>query len=105
MSDEQPLTKRQIARQEQRETAALATDLANTLMKLPESMIRRLGLEDEVRDAVNRARKITANGARRRAERELAGNLRAADMAIVAQRLAAVQATGTTPPPKSKSRK
>ena len=63
-------------------------------MKATDSLINRLELDDDVHAAVARARRVTSNVARRRAERELAGDLRGADMAAIAQRLTNVATTG-----------
>ena len=55
--------------------------LAQTLMEIKAPVLKRLDLEDELRDAINTARKVTALIARRRAERTLAGDLRRFDTA------------------------
>ena len=67
---------RQIARGQTRRAGDRSARLANVLMKLPAPALKKLTLEDEVRDAIERARAITAHIARRRAERTLAGDLR-----------------------------
>jgi ribosomal 50S subunit-associated protein YjgA (DUF615 family) len=50
-------------------------------------VLKRLELEDELRDAINTARKVTALIARRRAERTLAGDLRRFDTAGLDEQL------------------
>ncbi len=83
-------TARQISRAKQRKAGDRSTRLANALMKLPEPAVKKLELEDDLREAVNRARKITALIARRRAERTLAGDLRRFDLVELAAQLAKV---------------
>ena len=70
---------RQIARQERRDAGERAAKLAATLMKLSGTALGRLALDEELRDEVDRARAITSQVARRRAERTLAGALRRLD--------------------------
>ena len=50
-------------------------------MELKAPVLKRLELEEELRDAIDRARTVTALIARRRAERTLAGDLRKFDTA------------------------
>lgn len=50
-------------------------------MELKAPVLKRLELEDELREAIDTARKVTALIARRRAERTLAGDLRRFDTA------------------------
>lgn len=45
-------------------------------MKVAPALLARLELDEDLRDAVDRARAVTAHIARRRAERTLAGHLR-----------------------------
>ena len=70
---------RQIARKERRDAGERTTKLAATLMKLAGSALGRLELDEELRDEIDRARAITSQVARRRAERTLAGALRRLD--------------------------
>ena len=70
---------RQIARKERRDAGERTTRLAATLMKLAGPALRRLELDEDLRDEVDRARAITSQNARRRAERTLAGTLRRLD--------------------------
>ncbi len=61
-------------------------------MNLSGAALGKLGLDEEVREAVDRARAITAQNARRRAERALAGDLRRHDLDEVASRIAGLEA-------------
>ncbi|HEX7839360.1 MAG TPA: DUF615 domain-containing protein, partial [Kofleriaceae bacterium] len=96
--DDRDESRRQIARRAQRTAGDRSARLANALMKLPASALGKMGLDEDLRDAVDRARAVTAQSARRRAERTLAGDLRRVDLAAVEARLAKVQATGTAEP-------
>jgi len=58
-------------------------------MKLTEPALRKVELDDEVREAVDRARAVTSHIARRRAERALAGDLRRFDLVEIEEQLAA----------------
>jgi ribosome-associated protein len=71
---------RQIARGKQRKAGDRSARLAATLMKLPVPTIKKLVLEEDLRDAIDRARRVTTHIARRRAERTLAGDLRRFDL-------------------------
>ncbi len=77
--DDDTRTARQIARSKRRRSGDRSAALANTLMKLPPTTVKKLELEDEVREAIERARAVTSHVARRRAERTLAGDLRRFD--------------------------
>ena len=70
---------RQIARKERRDAGERTTKLAATLMKIAAPALGRLELHEDLRDEVDRARAITSQKARRRAERTLAGALRRLD--------------------------
>ncbi len=85
---------RQIARSNQKRAGDASASLANALMKLAGPLVKKLGLEAELQDALDRARAVTSPSARRRAERALAGDLRRFDIADVAARLARVRLTG-----------
>ncbi len=64
-------------------------------MKFPPALLDKLGLEDDLREVVDRSRRVTSPIARRRAERTLAGALRQeADLAELSKRIANVAATG-----------
>jgi ribosome-associated protein len=84
-------TARQIARAKQRKAGDRSTRLANALMKLSAPAVKKLDLEEDLREAVDRARAVTALIARRRAERTLAGDLRRFDLVELAAKLAKVQ--------------
>jgi ribosome-associated protein len=89
-------TPRQIARRQTREAGERSASAAHTLMQLPENLLDGLGLDEDVREAVDHARAITAHGARRREERRLAGVLRGVDADDLETRLATVQEGGRT---------
>jgi len=96
--DDRGESRRQIARRQQRRAGDRSARLANALMKLPGSALGKLGLDEDLRAAVDRARAVTAHVARRRAERTLAGDLRRIDLVALDARLAQVQATGAAEP-------
>lgn len=85
---------RQIARSEQRKAGERSARLASELMKLPAHAVAKLELDEDVRAAVERARAVTSQIARRRAERTLAGDLRRADLAVLARQIAEVGTAG-----------
>jgi len=72
---------RQIARSKQRRAGDASARLATALMALGDAALARLVIDDELREAIDRARAVTTNIARRRAERTLAGDLRRFDLA------------------------
>jgi ribosome-associated protein len=74
---------RQVARADSRDAGERSAKLANTLMKLKDSVAAKLKLDEDVRAAVDTARRVTSLSARRRAERTLAGELRRADLAAL----------------------
>jgi len=96
--DDRGESRRQIARRQQRTAGDRSARLANALMKLPVSALGKLGLDEELREAVDRARAVTSQGARRRAERALAGALRREDLVELAAKLAKLQETGSAEP-------
>lgn len=96
--DDRGESRRTLARRARRAAGDRSAELANALMKAPDATVRKLELDDDLREAVARARAVTSPAARRRAERTLAGELRHADLAELQQRLANVQATGTAEP-------
>jgi ribosome-associated protein len=98
--DDRGESRRQIARRAQRAAGNQSARLAHVLMTLPGSALGALGLDDDLREAVDRARAVKAHVARRRAERGLAGELRRVDLAALQDRLAKVQATGAAEPQK-----
>jgi ribosome-associated protein len=81
--DDDPRTNRQIARSKQKRAGDRSADVAATLMKLSDAEVKRLEIDDELRDELDRARAITSHVARRRAERTLAGALRGIDIGAV----------------------
>jgi ribosome-associated protein len=81
---------REIARQRQRAAGERSAKLAAALMKLSDAKLRALDVEDHFRESIERARKITSHIARRRAERELAGDLRSEDLPALEAKLEAL---------------
>jgi ribosomal 50S subunit-associated protein YjgA (DUF615 family) len=81
-------SRRQIARGEAREAGDRSARLAKLLMKLPDVALRKLALDDDLRDAIDRACAVTSHSARRRAERTLASELRQFDLAELEGQLA-----------------
>jgi ribosome-associated protein len=67
-------------------------------MKLPASAMPKLGLDESLRETVERARKVTSLIARRRAERSLAGALRRVNLVTLATRIENVRTTGLGDP-------
>jgi ribosome-associated protein len=88
--EDDPRSNRQIARGKVRREGDRTARLARTLMELKAPVLKRLELEEELREAVDRARKVTTLIARRRAERTLAGDLRRFDTANLDDQLAKV---------------
>ena len=91
-------SRRQIAKAEKRTAGDRSAELARTLMQVPDSTLDKLDLDEGLRAAIARARAVTAMVARRRAERTLAGDLRAVNLPALKKRLANVQATGVADP-------
>ncbi len=98
VEDDRGESKRQIERRKQRRMGDRSAALARTLMMLSDAVIAKLELEDELKEMVDRARGTKTLGARRRAERALAGDLRGEDLGALEQRLAAVETTGAAAP-------
>jgi len=94
MSRDDDKTARQIARSKQRRAGDRSADLARKLMQVPAHVLAKLEIEDEVREAIDRARAVTSHIARRRAERTLAGDLRRIEIGDVESALAKVEETG-----------
>lgn len=87
--DESPRT---IRRRQQRAAGDESASLAIALMKVAPASLARLELDEDLRQAVDRARAVTAHIARRRAERTLAGELRrSGDLEELRRRLANVE--------------
>ena len=87
---------RQIARSKQRRAGDRSARLANTLMKLSETAVKKLALDEDLREAIDRARAVTSHVARRRAERTLAGDLRRFETDELEQQLAKAHESSTT---------
>ena len=92
--DDDTRSARQIARGEQREAGERSARLASALMKLPAPALAKLELDDDLRAAIARARAVTSQSARRRAERTLAGDLRRAELDVLERQLAAAGNAG-----------
>jgi ribosome-associated protein len=67
-------------------------------MQMSAATLAKLELEEELLEAIERARAVTAMVARRRAERTLAGDLRRFDLAEVLTQIANVEAAGVAEP-------
>lgn len=87
-------SRRQIARRERRDAGEQSARVAHLLMKLSDSVLGKLEVEEALRDAIARARAVTSQNARRRAERTLAGDLRGVDLDALEAEIANVQSTG-----------
>jgi ribosome-associated protein len=90
--DDRPESRRTQVRRERRNAGDQSAELASALMKLPAAAFAKLALDEDVREDIERARKIVAPIARRRAERALAGDLRRQDLDDLAARLADLDA-------------
>jgi ribosome-associated protein len=93
-ADDEPDSGRSVGRHERREAGEDGARLAKALMEVAESALDKLGLDDDLRAAIDRARAVTSKIARRRAERGLSGDLRRAELGDLEARLASVRATG-----------
>lgn len=91
-------SRRQLARKARRTAGDRSADLARTLMGVPDSTLAKLELDEDLREVLDRARAVTPHVARRRAERNLAGQLRRFELDEVERRLANVQSTGVAEP-------
>jgi ribosome-associated protein len=89
--DDDDRSARQISRARQREAGERSARLASTLMKLTDAEMKRLEVDDDLREAIERARKVATHIARRRAERALAGELRRFELDAVDQQLASLR--------------
>jgi ribosome-associated protein len=99
VADDRDESARTLRRRQLRTEGERSARLASTLMKVAESVIAKLGFDDELHTAVARARAVTSPGARRRAERALAGELRRAGaLPGLEQRLATVEEAGAAEP-------
>ncbi len=91
-------SRRQTAQREKRQAGDRSARVARQLMEMSDAVFAKLDLEDELREEIEEARRVTSAIARRRAERTLAGVLRGVDIADVQQRMANVEATGSADP-------
>ena len=73
-------TNREIVRGKRRRAGDVSAKIARDLMQIKDAHVKKLRIDEELRDVINDARKITAPIARRRAERTLAGELRRWDL-------------------------
>ena len=88
------LSNRQKAKQQRRRAGDRSADLARTFMQMKDATLAKLQLDEELREAIDRARAITSPVARRRAERTLAGDLRGHELGEIAEQIANVEQTG-----------
>jgi ribosome-associated protein len=97
--DDEEDTPRTLRRRQVRAAGDESARLASALMKASPASLAALGLDDDLREAVDRARRVTAHIARRRAERALAGELRrSTDLDEIGRRLANAQRSGAAEP-------
>ena len=88
--DERP--GREERRRQRREAGNRTAELAHRLLNLPRAGFRKLEIDGALLEELAAARKITAQGARRREERRLAGLLRLReDLDALEQALEAVE--------------
>ncbi|HEX4418220.1 MAG TPA: DUF615 domain-containing protein [Kofleriaceae bacterium] len=85
---------RQIARSKRRKAGDRSAKLANELMKLAAPAVKKLEIDGDLREVLERARGVTSLIARRRAERTLAGELRRFDLVELAAQLAKIHEHG-----------
>lgn len=83
-------SEREISRGKRKREGDKSADLARTLMQLKEALLKKLVIDQEMRLEIDKARRITAPVARRRAERTLAGDLRRWDLLDLAAKLSKV---------------
>src|SRR5215475_207256 len=88
MSDRDGESRRQAERRQRRVAGDRSARIASTLMKLADSTLAKLEIDDDLRDAIEHARAVTSPIARRRAERTLAGVLRRIDLSALETGLA-----------------
>lgn len=93
-SDDEREDRRAVARKERRDAGDSSARVARELMQLPSSSLAKLGLDEDLREAAESARRITSMTARRRAERTLAGALRRIDLDALRKRMENVRTTG-----------
>lgn len=90
MTDRRDKSNREIARGKVKREGDRSARIARQLMQLKEPLLKKLELDLELKDTIHGARAITAQAARRRAERTLAGELRRHDLADIDAKLAKV---------------
>ena len=95
MASDDDLSDRQRARSETRKAGDRSAELARELMNVAAWMLPRLELDEELLEAITKARAVTAQVARRRAERTLAGALRGVDLVALKAKLASVRTHGS----------
>jgi ribosome-associated protein len=88
------LSDRQKAKQQRRKAGDRSSELARIFMLMKDATLAKLELQEEVRDAIDRARAVKSPIARRRAERTLAGDLRGHDLVDLATQVENVEQTG-----------
>jgi len=93
--DESP---REAKKRETREAGERSARVARQLMDLAETSLDKLDVDEELREAIDEARRVKSQIARRRAERTLAGELRHVDIADLQRRMANVAETGSAEP-------
>ena len=87
MTRDDDRTARQISRSKTKRAGDRSAKVALQLMKLKDHQLAKLDIEDELREEIETARKVTSLIARRRAERTLAGELRHVDLAVLEDKL------------------
>lgn len=92
--DDDDRTTRQIARSKQKRAGDRSAEVANMLMKAPDAHIAKLEIDEDLREAIESARRVTSHIARRRAERTLAGDLRHVEIGVIEDQLARIAETG-----------
>lgn len=95
MTDERARPERAERKKRRRAAGDRSAELARTLMQLKPAALAKLELEEELREAIDRARAITSQNARRRAERTLAGDLRRFDLLELTTQLENLERAGT----------
>ena len=98
MSDDDEQSGRAFAKRQRRVAGDVSAKMARTLMQLPETTIGKLELDEDTQHSVDTARAIKSQIARRRAERQLAGDLRKIDLIDLDKKLKNVLATGSAEP-------
>ncbi|HEY4177144.1 MAG TPA: DUF615 domain-containing protein [Kofleriaceae bacterium] len=81
-------TNRELVRGKRRRAGDVSARIARELMLIKDAHVKKLVIDEELRDVINEARKITALIARRRAERTLAGELRRWDLQDLSAKMA-----------------